>query len=443
MSLKIAIIGGGSSYTPEIIEGIIDRYSYFPVTEIVLVDIKEGEDKLEIIGNLAKRMVNKSGKQIEVTWTLNRKEALKNADFVSTQIRVGGLEAREKDERIPLSYGYIGQETNGAGGVMKALRTIPVLLELAQEVYDICPNAWIINFTNPAGMVTEALLQNSPHKKVIGVCNIPYNMRHSSAEILEADPEEVAIDFVGLNHFVFGRDVYVKGEKKTAKVLDKLVQSDLDYSPANIVSLGWSKTFIQAMQLLPNPYHEYYFHTKEVLKKDIEAFEEYGTRAEVVRKLEESLFEIYNKPNLEEKPKELEERGGAFYSNVACDLMASIYNDQKDIQTVNTLNKGAIPELPTNAVIEVNCVITKQGPQPVVVGELPKEIKGSIQQMKAFEELVIEAAVTGEYHQAYTAMLMNPLIENEKDSKILLDELIEAHKMYLPQFNRKYEEEQK
>src|SRR5699024_435106 len=163
-----------------------------------------------------------------------------------------GLEAREKDERIPLSHGFLGQETNGAGGIMKAFRTIPVLLKLAEEVHEICPNAWIINFTNPAGIVTEALLQHSSHKKVIGVCNIPYHMRHSSAEILQVDSSDVFMEFIGLNHFVFGRNVYVKGENRTQEVLANLANNAFDYSPANIISLGWSKTFVESVQLLPN-----------------------------------------------------------------------------------------------------------------------------------------------------------------------------------------------
>lgn len=436
MSLKLAIIGGGSSYTPEIIEGIIQRHNHFPVTEIVLVDVEAGKEKVEIIAELSQRMIEKADKPIQLSWTLNRREALVNADFVSTQIRVGGLEAREKDERIPLSHGYLGQETNGAGGIMKAFRTIPVLMELAKEMHEICPNAWMINFTNPAGMVTEALLKYSAHDKVIGVCNIPYNMRHSSAEILNADPKDVVIDFVGLNHFVFGRHVYVNGVDRTADVLKNLVNNELDYSPANIISLGWSKTFIESIGLLPNPYHEYYFQTKEVLEKDIQAFKDNGTRAEQVREIETALFDIYKQPTLQDKPKELEERGGAFYSNVACSLMASIYNNSHDIQTVNTLNKGAVPSLPYDSVIEVNCLITKEGPKPIAAGDLPLSIKGHVLQMKAFEELVIQAALSGKYEDAYLAFVMNPLIANEKDAKVLLDELLVAHEQYLPQFNQ-------
>ncbi|GIN62058.1 6-phospho-beta-glucosidase [Robertmurraya siralis] len=434
MSLKLVVVGGGSSYTPEIIEGIIRRHETFPVSEIVLVDIEMGKKKLEVVGNLALRMIEKSAKPIQLSWTLNQKEALENADFVSTQIRVGGLEARAKDERIPLSHGFIGQETNGAGGIFKAFRTIPVLMELAQNVHTICPEAWIINFTNPAGIVTEALLKHSPHKKIIGVCNIPYNMRHSTAEILNSSPQEVQIEFVGMNHFVFGKKVLVEGIDRTEEILKIICHDDFGYSPANIVNLGWTKTFIESLKMLPNPYHQYYFQTKEVLEKDINAFKEHGTRAETVQRLEESLLNLYSDPNLRDKPKELEKRGGAFYSDVACSLMESIYNNRGDIQTVNTFNQGAIPDLPPDAVIEVNSVITREGPKPLAIGVLPPAIKGIIHYMKAFEEQVIRAALSGDYHEAYIALVMNPLVSDEKMAKVLLDELLDAHKAFLPQF---------
>lgn len=435
LALKLVIIGGGSSYTPEIIEGILKRHKSFPVSEIVLVDLEESKEKLEIIGHLSRRMIEKENHSINIDWTFNRRKALVGADFVITQIRVGGLKARAKDERIPLKHGFIGQETNGAGGIFKAFRTIPVLMEFAEDIHEICPEAWLINFTNPAGIVTETLLKHSPHKKVVGVCNIPYNMQHSISEILEVDPEKVNIEFVGLNHFVFGRKVTVKGIDRTEEIIEKLIQDDLNYSPANIVSLGWSKEFIESLQLLPNPYHQYYFQTRHVLEKDLEAYKNNVTRAEEVMKLEESLFKIYKNEDLDVKPKELEERGGAFYSDVACSLMDSIYNNKQDIQTVNTQNNGAIPDLPEDAVIEVNSVITKEGPVPLAVGKIPASVKGLILQMKTFEELVIQAGITGDYHTAYLALLMNPLVADEKASKVLLDELIEAHKEYLPQFN--------
>lgn len=434
MTLKLVIIGGGSSYTPEIIEGLILRHNTLPLTDVVLVDIEAGKEKLEIIGNLSQRMIQKANKPINVSWTLDRNGALDQADFVCTQIRVGGLEAREKDEKIPLQHGFIGQETNGAGGIFKAFRTVPVLMDLAKDMNRICPKAWLINFTNPAGIVTEALLKHSPHKRIIGVCNIPHNMRHSTAEILGVDPNDVIIEFIGMNHFVFGKTVHVNGIDRTKEVLDKLSNKDFHYSPANIVDLNWSKQFIRALGVLPNPYHQYYFQTSEVLANDLKMLEKNGTRAEVVRQLEQDLFVVYQDQALCKKPAELEERGGAFYSDVACSLMDSIYNDRQDIQTVNTLNQGAITDLPANTVLEMNCIITKDGPKPISIGMLPTSVKGLILHMQAFEELVIKACMTGDYNDAYLAFIMNPLVADEKASKLLLDELLAAHEQDLPQF---------
>lgn len=436
MPLKVVIIGGGSSYTPEIIEGFILRHHSFPVDEVVLVDIEDGKEKLEVVGQLAQRMIDKSNVKITLRWTLDRKEALRGADFVSTQIRVGGLAARALDERIPLKHGFIGQETNGAGGMFKAFRTIPVLLELADEMAELCPNAWLINFTNPAGIVTEALLKHSKHQKVIGVCNIPFNMRNSVAEILHDSVEYVSIEFIGLNHFIFGRQVLVNGVDRTADVLAALNQGN-DYSPANIVGLGWSESFLNSIKMLPNPYHQYYFQTRDVLAKDLQAYEKNGTRAEVVQEVERRLFEQYRDISLDVKPKELEQRGGAYYSDAACNLMDSLYNDRGDIQTVNTLNQGTIRDLPEDAVIEVNAVITKTGPRPLSIGSLPLSVRGLITNLKTFEQLTIQAAISGKYEDAYLAALMNPLIQDEKRIDALLEELFRAHHPYLPQFQLK------
>ncbi|XOQ14778.1 MAG: 6-phospho-beta-glucosidase [Shouchella clausii] len=437
MSLKVVIIGGGSSYTPEIIEGFIDRYERVPVSEIVLVDIDAGAKKLAIVEALSKRMIEKSGYPIHVRSSFNRQHALENADFVTTQIRVGGLEAREKDERIPLEHGLIGQETNGAGGIFKAFRTIPVLLEIADDIHKICPQAWMINFTNPAGIVTEALLRHSLHKKVIGVCNIPFNMKTGIAEMFSCPVDQVEIEFIGMNHFVFGKRVYIRGKDRTNEALAKLTADNVHYSPANIVSLGWSKEFVRALQLLPNPYHMYYFQTEEVLKRDLTAFKEHGTRAQIVKQVEESLFVTYENPALAEKPKELEQRGGAYYSEAACNLVESLYTNKQDIQTVNTRNNGSIRDLPDDAVVEINAVITKEGPRPLAVGNVPLQVKGIISQMKAFEQLVIKAALSGDYDDAYNALVMNPLVADEKKAKAILDKLLEAHKDHLPQFYRK------
>ncbi|WP_099302829.1 6-phospho-beta-glucosidase [Bacillus sp. Marseille-P3800] len=434
MTLKLVIIGGGSSYTPEIIEGIIDRHDQFPVTEIALVDIEQGKEKLQIITELAKRMVQKANKPIVITSTLERRRALRGADFVTSQIRVGGLKAREKDERIPLSYGALGQETNGAGGIFKALRTIPVLLEISKDMQALCPDAWLINFTNPAGMVTEALLKYGEHKRVIGVCNIPFNMRTGVAEILQCNVEDIEIEFVGLNHFVFGRRVLVKGVDCTASVIERLKDPANQYSPANIVSEGWSSTFLSSFMMLPNPYHSYYFKGADMLEKNLKAYWENGTRAEVVQQVEAELFKKYENESLEEKPVELEQRGGAFYSDAACNVMTSIYTNKGDVQTVNVQNNGTISDLPDDVVIETNALMGADGPRPISIGALPLSIRGIIQLMKNVEELVIEAAIQGDRERLYQALLINPLVREEALAKDLMEDLLEAHKEDLPQF---------
>lgn len=435
--IKIVTIGGGSSYTPELIEGFIKRYPELPVRELWLVDIPEGREKLEIVSALAKRMVEKAGVPIEIHTTLDRREALPGADFVTTQIRVGHLEARAKDERIPLKYGVIGQETNGPGGLFKGLRTIPVILEICRDIEELCPEAWFINFSNPAGMVTEAVLRYSGITKTIGLCNVPIGMHMAVAEMLEVEQSRIHIDFAGLNHMVFGLEVYLDGKAVMGEVLDKLA-SGPSMTMKNIVDVGWEKDFIKALNLLPCPYHRYYYQTEKMLEQEQQALQDKGTRAEVVQELEKELFNLYSNENLAVKPKQLEERGGAFYSDAACNLINSIYNNKQDIQVVNVRNNGAISSLPADSAVEVSCIITNEGPKPIAMGGMPVAVSGLVQQIKSFERLAAEAAVTGSYHTALLAMAINPLVPSDSTAKQILDEMLEAHKEYLPQFEKSY-----
>ena len=432
--IKIATIGGGSSYTPELIEGFIKRYDELPVRELWLVDIEEGREKLEIVGNLARRMVEKAGVSMEIHLTLDRRQALQGADFVTTQMRVGLLDARIKDERIPLQLGLIGQETNGAGGLFKGLRTIPVLLEIAEEMQELCPNAWLINFTNPAGMVTEALLRYSKHKKVIGVCNVPFNMHMSISKMLGVEMERVHIDFAGLNHMVFGTHVYVDDQEVTEKVLEMLGNPEIQMTMKNIAPLPWNPRFLKSLGVVPCPYHRYYYKTKDILDEELEAFKSGKTRAEIVKKLEEDLFDLYKDEELDIKPPQLEKRGGAYYSDAACNVISSIYNDKKDIQVLNIQNKGAIHEIDYDSAVEVSCIVTKNGPVPMAMGKLPVQVQGLIQQIKSFERVGADAAVTGSYDKALLALTINPLIPSDDLAEAVLQKLLEAHKEYLPHF---------
>lgn len=432
--IKIVTIGGGSSYTPELIEGFIKRKEELPIKEIWLVDIEEGKEKLEIVGELAKRMVKNAGLDWKVHLTLDRREALKDADFVSTQFRVGLLDARVKDERIPLSHGILGQETNGAGGMFKAFRTVPVILDIVEDMKELCPEAWLINFTNPAGMITEAVLNYGKYEKVVGLCNVPIGHILSESEMLGKSRDELFFQFGGLNHFHWHR-VYDKNDNElTEDIMDIMFSKETGKVVENIDNVPFLEEQIRDLKMLPCAYHMYYYLQDDMLKKSIESYKKNETRAEVVKEVEASLFELYKNPDLKEKPEELSKRGGAHYSDAACEMISSIYNDKRNIMVVSTRNKGALPDLPYDSVVEVSSVITGHGPMPINFGKLNPAARGYIQLMKAMEELTIEAAVTGDYGKALQAFTLNPLVPGGTIAKELLDEMLIAHKDYLPQF---------
>lgn len=432
MVLKIVTIGGGSSYTPELVEGFIKRHKELPVKELWLVDIEEGKHKLEIVGNLAKIMVKKAGVDMEVNLTLDRREALKDADFVTTQLRVGLLDARIKDERIPLSHGVIGQETNGAGGLFKALRTVPVVLDIIKDIEELCPNAWLVNFTNPTGVISEAVFKYTNFRRYIGLCNVPIGVKNGMADILEVEKDRVEMDFAGLNHMVYALNVRLDGKDITKEAIEKFVTSSLTMQ--NIKDIPLNADFVRALGVIPCPYHKYYYKHKEMLEEELEGFKDGKTRGETVKALEDDLFELYKDENLAVKPPQLEKRGGAYYSDAACNLINSIYNDKKDIQVVNTLNNGAIRDFREDSAAEMSCVITKEGPKPLSVGYLPVAVSGLVTEIKAFEILAAKAAVEGDYNAALQALCINPLIPSDDLAKTILDEMMEAHKEYLPQF---------
>ena len=429
--LKVAIIGGGSSYTPEIIEGFIKRHATLPIDEIWLVDIEAGREKLEIVGGLAERMIQASGISCKIVLTLDLDAALIGAKYVTTQLRVGLLDARVHDERIPAKYGLLGQETTGIGGFSKALRTIPVILEIAHRMEVICPDAWLINFTNPAGIVTEAVLKHS-RIKAIGLCNVPVNMRKNIANLLNSD------DFVfmatGLNHYVWGTQVYHKGNEVMQTLLPQLMAND-DYNPKNIGDTPFDPEQIRKMGLMPCYYHAYYYLEEEKLAHALEDYAHNGTRAEVVKRVEHALFEKYKDPNLSEKPVELEQRGGAYYSDAACSLINDLYNDARTLMIVDVQNNQTHPYLPADAVIETTCLITSAGPIPLTIQPLPDFARAELVKLKSFEALTIEAAVTGDYDLALLAISSHPLTRAGVTLKKVLDALLEVHADYLPKFN--------
>ncbi len=431
--LKVAVIGGGSSYTPELVEGFIDRFHELPVHDLYLVDIEEGREKLEIVGALAKRMVEKAGVPIRIHLTLDRREAIRDADFVTTQIRVGLLEARARDERIPLRYNCIGQETTGAGGFAKALRTVPVILDICRDMEELAPNAFLLNFTNPAGLVTEAIIKHSSIRS-IGLCNLPIGTQMQIAKLADVDRTDVDMEWVGINHLNWATQLRVNGTDILSGILDKASGQDA-IGVKNIPDFGWDRDFLRSLGALPCSYLHYYYMADRMLTEELEAAKTKGTRAEVVQEIERELFELYKDPNLAIKPPQLEQRGGAYYSLAAVNLISSIYNKRKDIQQVNVRNQGILPFLPDDASIEVNCVIDSEGAHPVRI-ETPvaPQIRGLIQVVKAYEELTVEAAVKGDRGAAVQALTIHPLVPSAEVARKLVDEIIAENKAYLPQF---------
>lgn len=424
--MKITIIGGGSSYTPEIIEGFILRAHELPIHEICLVDIPEGQEKLRIIKELTERMVGKANVPFEVTSTLNRIEGLTGADFVVTQLRVGQIDARIHDENIAFKHGILGQETNGIVGFAKAMRTIPVILDIAKDMEEVCPDAWLINFTNPAGIITETLLK---HTKIraLGVCNVPVNMRKTIEKSLGSD--DFIFHAIGLNHYVWGKHVYYKGKDCLPDLLPTLLE-DESFNPKNIGHATYHTKQICQTGLMPCYYHAYYYSQKDMYEHAYASFLEEGSRGEVVKKVEDDLFKLYQSKYLNTKPTQLEQRGGAYYSDAACDVISAIYNNKHSLMVVNTQNNGTLSFLPDDAAIEATCLISSSGAHPLSVSKLPFFAQAELTLIKAYEGLVIEAAIESHYEKALQALSIHPLIPSGSHLESLLNEV-------LPHFKKK------
>lgn len=429
--VRIVVIGGGSSYTPELMSGLLKAQD-LPVESVTLVDVPEGKEKLETVRLFCQRLIDEAGSSIQLQTALDRHEALAQADFVLSQFRAGGLEARARDERIPLRYGAIGQETVGAGGFANALRTIPVTIGLARELESANPDAWLINFTNPSGMVTEALLRHT-RVRSIGLCNVPITIERTIAQALQVPPEAVSLDFFGLNHLSFARGVYVNGENITPLVLEFLKSPQTQV--ANIPDQQWDRDVLDAVGMLPNPYLQYYWNPGEMLSREQSAMAAgKGTRANEVMAVEKSLFQAYQDPGQRTLPEALMQRGGAYYSTVAVMLIESLALNRRREIVVNVRNGHALPELPESSVVEVPAVVDGRGAVALECGPMPASVRGLIQQVKAYEELAIEAAMTGSRKTALTALMNNPLVPSAGAAAKILEDILQENAAFLPQF---------
>ncbi|MEY2635393.1 MAG: hypothetical protein RIS75_1333 [Actinomycetota bacterium] len=400
--MKLAVIGGGSTYTPELIDGVLRRRDRLPIDEIHLCDINP--ERLDVVSAFARRMVEAAGGGINIETTSDQATAVRGARFVVSQFRVGQQIARHRDELLGREFGLIGQETVGVGGFAKGLRTIPVALNLADIILKEAPNAQLLNFTNPAGMITEALLRERPTLNTIGLCNVPWNIKNEVATTLDRPFEELELDYIGLNHLSWVRGLKLAGEDITKQALAGFRGLTGKQAPGDDDPL-WQPESIDRLEAIPNYYLLYYYETQAFINYQ----KTHPTRASEVMKIEAELLKQYENPNLREKPPELMQRGGAYYSDSAAELMADIASDANVVHIVNTRSAGAVPGMPADAVMEIPSVINAQGATPVPTSAMRPDIDGLVRSVKDFELLTIQAAVHGDTDSAIRALITNPL----------------------------------
>lgn len=424
MGLKIAVVGGASTYTPELVEGFTTHRDRLPIDELVLLDINP--QRLEIVGGLAGRMLKKGDWPGKLTLTTRRDQALEGANFVVVQLRVGGQQARLLDETLPLEFGCIGQETTGPGGFAKALRTVPVVLDIAQEVgRRSAPDAWIVDFTNPVGIVMQALLDDG--HRAIGLCNSAMGFQRMVARLLSVAPADVRLEHVGLNHLTWERAAWIDGRDQLPKLLAASASEIGD-------EIGIPPALIRLLGAIPSYYLRYYYCTDEVLAEQLSG--EKRSRAEEVIAIERTLLEMYARPELDQKPPLLMQRGGAYYSEAAAQLIASLHAGTGDVQAVDIRNGGTLPGLPDDAVVEVPARIERDGAHIQPLDALPAEMAGLVQQVKAYERLTVSAAIRGDRATALKALMANPLVRSYRTADALLGALLDANRDHLPRFFR-------
>src|SRR5918994_6156338 len=419
VGVKIAVVGGGSTYTPELVEGFVTRDDRLTVGELVLLDVDA--ERLDVVGSLADRMLRRAGWTGTLVRTSRRDEALDGAQFVIVQLRVGGQAARLNDETIPLRFGCVGHETTGPGGFAKALRTVPVVLELAEDVERRgAPGAWLVDFTNPTGLITQSLLDRG--HRALGLCNVAINMQRGVAKQLGVEPERVQLEHVGLNHLSWERAVYVDGVDRLPELLDTQAELVAD-------EMRLPVDLVRALAAIPSYYLRYYYLTRTVLEEQRAGH----TRARDVMDIEARLLELYKDQSLAEKPALLDDRGGAFYSEAAAQLIASLHDGAGDVQVVDVRNDGALPDLPDSAVVEIPARIDRDGAHPLPLAPMAPEQRGLVQAVKAYEELTVAAARSGDRTIAVRALTANPLVGGEV-ARPLLEAMLEADAEHLERF---------
>ncbi|MGY0061750.1 6-phospho-beta-glucosidase [Streptomyces sp. LZ34] len=417
--MKLAVVGGGSTYTPELVDGFARLRDVLPMEELVLVD--PAADRLELVGGLARRIFARQGHPGRISWTDDLDAGVDGADAVLLQLRVGGQAARDQDETWPLECGCVGQETTGAGGLAKALRTVPVVLDIAERVRRRNPDAWIVDFTNPVGIVTRALL--TAGHRAVGLCNVAIGFQRKFAKLLGVAPDEVSLDHVGLNHLTWERAVRLGGPDGE-DVLPKLLA---EHGDAIADDLRMPRALVDRLGVVPSYYLRYFYQHDAVVRE----LKTKPSRAAEVAAIERQLLEMYADPALDEKPELLGKRGGAFYSEAAVDLTSPLLRDTGEVRIVNTFNQGTLPFLPDDAVIEVPAAVDARGASPLPVRPLEPLYAGLVAHVTAYEDLALEAALKGGRERVFDALLAHPLIGQIEYAEKLTDTLIAHNREHL------------
>ena len=428
--MKITVIGGGSTYTPELVNGFLSTVATLPLDELWLMDIDQ--ERLSIVGGFAQRMAEAKGNPFKVVLSLDQREAIAGASYVITQLRVGQMPARRGDEYLGLRHGLIGQETTGVGGMAKALRTIPVILDIAKDIREVAPGALLANFTNPAGLVTEALTRHAPDVPAVGVCNVGITTKMGILEELEkatgshVESERAVLNTLGLNHLTWHHGFTIDGEEMWPMIFPAYVESLKQEAEPE-----WDARTIESLGMMPNYYLQYFYYTE---KKFASQKKWPPSRAEEVMAIEKDLLREYADPKLTEPPADLMKRGGAYYSTLATQLINAHHNDLGQVHVVNVRNNGAVREWPADWVLELPARVDKLGVHPLPAAPLPPACFGLISQVKMYELLTVEAAVHGDRNAMYQALLVNPLGPAADKVQAVLEDMLETNKQWLPQF---------
>ncbi|MBW1601121.1 6-phospho-beta-glucosidase [Streptomyces sp. JJ66] len=422
--MRIAVVGGGSTYTPELVDGFARLRDTLPVTELVLID--PARERLELVGGLARRILAHQGHPARVVLTEDVAAGAEGAAAVLVQLRIGGQAARQQDETWPLECGCVGQETTGAGGLAKALRTVPVVLEIAETVRRVSPDAWIIDFTNPVGIVTRALL--AAGHRAVGLCNVAIGLQRAFAGLLDLPPEELHLEHYGLNHLTWELAVR-HGGPDGPDLLPRLLAG---HATALAERLRLPRPLLEGLGVVPSYYLRYFYAHDAVVAQ----LRQKPARAAEVAALEERLLRMYADPALAEKPALLAERGGAYYSEAAVALAASLVGtagqDGGGVQAVNVRNGGTLPFLPDDAVVEVPARVTRGGAEPLPAPPLPPAHAGLVAHVTGYEHLALQAALHGGRERVFAALLAHPLIGQYERAEALTDRLLAHNRAYLP-----------